>query len=87
VLRAAGVKEDLKLRALGASAYATLRERIDHKLRVPARALHTLPSIWAGGKLIAVPQLGIGLDAGDPRGTLCSSVFVAWERKGKQSGH
>lgn len=89
VLRAAGVGEELTLRALGAGAYATLRKRIDRKIRAPVRALHTLPSVWAGGKLIAVPQLGIrvlGPDASGSRGPLCSSVFVAWEPEGKQSG-
>jgi tRNA(Ile)-lysidine synthase len=86
-LKAAGVGSDLTVRALGAGVYATLRRRIDPKARAPARAVHTLPSVWAGERLMAVPQLGIhqfGHEVGDARGgdPLCSSVFAAWARRG-----
>jgi tRNA(Ile)-lysidine synthase len=85
MLNAAGVSTRVTVRALGTSAYATVRERLPRKGRAPARALTTLPSFWAGEELIAVPQLGfqaIGSALkGAGRKDLCSAVFVGWERR------
>jgi len=45
------------VRPLGLAAYATLRREIASKLRPPARAAASLPAIWSGAQLIAVPGL------------------------------
>jgi tRNA(Ile)-lysidine synthase len=47
----------VSVRALGFAAYATLRRDIASKQRPPARAAASLPSVWSGGQLIAVPAL------------------------------
>jgi len=50
-----GQSRQLCVRALGLPAYATLRARLDQPL--PARAAATLPALWCGGQLLAVPSL------------------------------
>jgi tRNA(Ile)-lysidine synthase len=84
MLNDAGVSTSVTVRALGASAYATLRRRLPKSPHGPARALAALPSFWSGDRLIAVPQLafdaiGAAGKAGG-RGDLCNSRFVGWER-------
>lgn len=53
----AAAKEPVVVRPLGMQAYATLRGRLGLKDRPPARAAAGLPSIWADGRLLAVPNL------------------------------
>jgi tRNA(Ile)-lysidine synthase len=84
MLNDAGVSTRVMVRALGGSAYATLRARPPRKPNAPARALAALPSFWSGDQLIAVPQLAFqaqgALRKGGRSSDLCSSVFVGWER-------
>ena len=55
--QANGVSGAVLVRPLGLSAYATLRRDIATKLRPPARAAASLPAVWSGERLIAVPGL------------------------------
>jgi hypothetical protein len=84
MLNDAGVSTRVTVRALGASAYATLRARLPRKPNAPARASAALPSFWSGDQLIAVPQLAFQAQdtvrKGGRSSDLCSSVFVGWER-------
>lgn len=70
--------EPVLVRPLGLAAYATLRDGLAASDRPPARAAATLPSIWSGGKLIAVPSLP-GAPAGDGR---FGVAFLGFERVG-----
>lgn len=60
------VCQPVVVRQLGLSAYATLRGRLNPAERPPARAAASLPSIWSGDELIAVPVLPSAV-AGDSR--------------------
>lgn len=56
LVRAEGsTRRPLRVRALGAGGYASLRSELPRPL--PARAGATLPAIWADGDLVAVPLL------------------------------
>jgi tRNA(Ile)-lysidine synthase len=87
-LAAAGVKQPVMVRALGAGAYATLRARLAPAGRPPSQAAATLPSFWAGEELIAVPQLGPAdraLKGSSKRGHgLCRAEFIGWELFGER---
>jgi tRNA(Ile)-lysidine synthase len=65
---AAEAEGPVLVRPLGLSAYATLRREIASKLRPPARAAASLPAVWSGERLVAVPGL-IGAPSGNGRFT------------------
>lgn len=50
-------KRPIKVRALGADAYATLKRELPDGMKLPARAAATLPSLWQGERLLVVPHL------------------------------
>jgi tRNA(Ile)-lysidine synthase len=64
------------VRPLGLAAYATLRGSLQPRDRPPARAAAGLPSVWAGERLLAVPNLA-GMKRGDER---FSAVFLGFKR-------
>lgn len=70
--------EPVLVRPLGLAAYATLRDGIAASDRPPARAAATLPSVWSGDRLIAVPTLP-GAPAGDGR---FGVTFLGFDRVG-----
>ncbi len=79
VLAAAGIVPPIRVRALGRTAYATLRGSLEPGRRPPARAAHSLPAFWSGERLLAVPNLASfrasGGANGAVEGQLLSSVF------------
>ena len=76
-LAAAGIAAPVIVRALGPSAYATLRPQFATAC-LPARAAAALPSFWAADRLVGVPQIeAIGLPQITAE-TVCTSQFVAW---------
>lgn len=76
-VRAPATEEPVVVRALGAAAYATLKERLPLRDRPPARAAAGLPALWLGGRLVAVPNLSPAT-AGDRR---FHSVFLGLKRE------
>ena len=65
------------VRALGLSAYATLRGGLTPKERPPARAAAGLPALWSGERLLAVPSLPGAL----PRDGRFRAVFLGLKRE------
>lgn len=55
-----GNTRPLTVRALGLPAYAALRAGLERPL--PARAAATLPALWSGRDLLAVPHLALAQD-------------------------
>lgn len=55
--RAPGPADAITVRALGIAGYATLRRTAERAM--PARAAATLPAIWQGDTLVAVPLLAL----------------------------
>jgi tRNA(Ile)-lysidine synthase len=87
-LKARGLRGRIVVRALGARAYATLRPQLAASSHIPVRAAASLPSFWADGALIAVPQLRFKARWEVSRGGhgLCKAVFVGWEFHTPKSG-
>jgi tRNA(Ile)-lysidine synthase len=87
-LKARGIAGPVLVRALGARAYATLKPQIEPADRPPLRAAESLPSFWANGELLAVPQLALAgtlevraRSSRDALGqALFKSEFIGWTR-------
>ena len=68
VSAASGEAGPVQVRALGPSAYATLRSQHGGGFSMPRRAAITLPAFWRGEALLAVPHLGLDGPAADDAG-------------------
>lgn len=66
----------VEVRALGAQAYARLRQQIDMDLDLPASAAATLPAFWRGEELILVPHLA-GLASTSPAWGIARRLYSA----------
>ncbi|WP_334147029.1 tRNA lysidine(34) synthetase TilS [Hyphomicrobium sp.] len=68
--------EGVVVRPLGLAAYATLRGALTPRDRPPARAAASLPAVWSGERLVAVPGLAGALPPDDR----FSAVFLGFKR-------
>lgn len=62
-----GTGDAMIVRGLGDDGLAAVNSRLQTPLRRPRAALLTLPSVWSGGELIAVPTLAPAVPDLDPK--------------------
>lgn len=62
--------DQVSVKPLGAAEFRTIYEDIQVSRRTPAAAAYAVPAFWAGETLLAVPVLGVVMDAGKSRAGL-----------------